>query len=636
MTAKRIRWIGLLLVLAMLSLPATSCRGKAPGGDPGTQAPADPTADTDAPEPQQQPEQLKILENGTTDYVIVRSWYAQDWEIELAVRFRDTIQALTGITIPIVEDYEDPDAGITRTEKEIVIGTTNREDEYSPDYESIGDGYHVFVANERLVFASKSHAGLYLAIHQFFENIYAVDIDSEDLKRLDYTDLTVTAKYNSMDSFPSGTVPYMDVNFSDYTVTYAENDYMQKRMALVISSALHSQTGLTLPCVGTDVPAAASVALCSENGNGDKIGSGKWELNVSGDTIYICASDYYGFEGAAYYLKTAYKNGHYPFSEGFTANGTYTDSLNQLTASDAYAYQHKGDVRVMFYNALWQNRTGNYDYDDVPAAERNILQAEMIAQYMPDVLGLQEMDASKRSNCQENDLGKLLSALGYVETIDPAVENRIGINCTPLFYLPETTMLIDSAYYWYQAQDANAAGNDQSSKALTWGVFENLATGERFIAISTHMCTRDAAVREKQAQEAVALISRLAEEYHCPVFIGGDYNDIAGSPAYQALIDSGCVDVQQEASVSTDIKSSKNYPKYDSQLGMMRPNGDAVPGAQNSVDHVLLYRGEDITLQVFGIVVDECTRSASDHLPLFVDFIFSADPAAGAEWSGRY
>ena len=114
------------------------------------------------------------------------------------------------------------------------------------------------------------------------------------------------------------------------------------------------------------------------------------------------------------------------------------------------------------------------------------------------------------------------------------------------------------------------------------------------------------------------------------------YNDIAGSPAYQALIDSGCVDVQQEASVSTDIKSSKNYPKYDSQFGMMRPNGDAMSGAQNSIDHVLLYRGEDITLQVFGIVVDECTRSASDHLPLFVDFIFSADPAAGAEWSGRY
>ena len=27
-------------------------------------------------------------------------------------------------------------------------------------------------------------------------------------------------------------------------------------------------------------------------------------------------------------------------------------------------------------------------------------------------------------------------------------------------------MLIDSAYYWYQAQDANAAGNDQSSKAF--------------------------------------------------------------------------------------------------------------------------------------------------------------------------
>ena len=70
---------------------------------------------------------------------------------------------------------------------------------------------------------------------------------------------------------------------------------------------------------------------------------------------------------------------------------------------------------------------------------------------------------------------------------------------------------------------------------------------------------------------------------------------------------------------------------------MMRPNSTGVPEKElDSVDHLLMTNGEAVTLTVFGVVADECTCAASDHLPIFVDAVFTADPMAGAEWSERY
>ena len=638
MSGKGIRTLALLLLLILVALPLASCAGdgETPPADSQTgQATGTGTGAT--PPAENQPDRLQILSGGSTEYVIVRSWYASDWEQRMAVLFQDTIRALTGITIPITEDYEDAETGEIRAAKEIVIGTTNREDTYTPDYEGVGDGYHVFVSNERLVFASKSEGGLYLGIRKFFENFYAVDIETDKLEQLDFTDLSVPATYLSKQAFPSGEIPYMNALLDDYVIAYAAGDYMQGRMAYAVSLALKNATGLELDRVGTDAPAANSIVLRGTGADGSQMSNGRWELSVSGQTIAIAAGDYYGFTAAAGYLRSAYVNGHYPFTDGFSSRGSYIDTLGELNSSNAYAYQHTGDVRIMFYNTLWQNRTGQTSYDDVPAAERNRLQAEMIAQYMPDVLGLQEVDGSKRDKTGEYDIATLLKALGYAETLDPAVENLIGYNCTPLFYNTATTRLVDSEYYWYSVQSGTAANNDKSSKSLTWGVFEQIATGDRYLVVSTHMCTQDADIRLQQAQEAMELIDALVARYGCPAFIGGDFNASIDSSSCQLFLDNGYINAREEADVTTSLSSVKGYPAYSEELGMMRPNSTGVPEKElASLDHLLMTNGEAVTLTVFGVVADECTCAASDHLPIFVDAVFTADPMAGAEWSERY
>ena len=243
------------------------------------------------------------------------------------------------------------------------------------------------------------------------------------------------------------------------------------------------------------------------------------------------------------------------------------------------------------------------------------------------------MDNSKLDG--DGSLAGLLAVLCYSETVDPRVDNDMKVNYTPLFYNQNTTKLIKSEYVWYTAQDTTAGKMDQSSKALTWGVFENKGTGDRYLVISTHMCTRDDTVRGRQAQEAIALIAELAEAYHCPVFLGGDMNGTAEAANYRAFLAAGYTDVQKASAVTTNVNTHAAYPSYNSDLGMLRPTG-AVSLNPNSIDHILLANGESVSLKVFGVVADECTRSASDHFPMFVDFSFAGKEISGSEWSGRY
>lgn len=609
---------GAIFALLML-VGLVGCAGAGGAGDRSTAR--EPALST--PAERQQPERLELVRDGTTDYVIVRSASATAGELRLARRFSNVMQALTGVKIPVVSDRESGTAGAVRTEKEIVIGSTNRENELAVAYETIGDGYQAFVSYERLVLASRSEAGLYLAIRHFFQAVLSVDLTADTPKRLADPNVFVPADYRSTCAFPSGEIPFLNAELDRYVVSCATGDPMQKRMAVLCADAFREATGVSLPCVATDTPADTAFVLCATDQTGAPLGNGRWQLDVRGKTVYLRASDYYGFGGVAHYLKTAFQNGHYAFADGFQIGGDYIDSLTELTASCAYAYQRGGDNRVLFYNALWQNSADRYLF---PTPERNLLQAQMIAQYLPDVIGFQEMDAFKRGS--DGSLAERLARLGYAETLDPAVANEMQINYTPLFYNTNTTLLVKSAYNWYTAQDSNAGQDDRSSKALTWGVFENKRTGDRYLVISTHMCTRDDSVRGEQAKEALVLIAELVAEYNCPVILGGDLNGTSISANYRLFTENGLTDAQKQAAVTSGVNTWHDYPSYDDERGMILPTAGARLGA-DSIDRVLIANADRVSLKLFGVVVDACTLSASDHFPIFVDFSFSAGANAG-------
>lgn len=443
--------------------------------------------------------------------------------------------------------------------------------------------------------------------------------------------------------------------FENGTVLYQSGNPIQKRMAYQISLSLANVTGLDIPFANTVRDEnAVNWILCDDN----EQANGSFEIRVCDKDILLYADSYYGYEGIARVLRTEKANEILAHTEGATLKGSYLEHLKEFEDSNRYAYDKHGDHRVMFYNFLHHNGSGTRQPalpKDVPADQRNILQQEMIAQYRPDVIAGQELPYSKRYDVGYYDIAILLSDIGYKESIDPRVPNietelygnrgrpyKQGkntyftrCNASPLFYNTKTTKCIKSEYYLFRhhfdEDYPHKSAEEAASKALTWGVFESKKTKQRYIVISAHMSWGGGEfIRLRQAEEVVALIDGLQAKYPYPVFFGGDINGNRGSQNYDHFVSPEvgyrCIqDHKLAKEFCSQILPDKGYPCFDETLCFMVPDKVNLriisdEPHKNGIDHIFLPDTDRVDVRVFGVIVDECSLSASDHLPIFADF----------------
>ena len=137
------------------------------------------------------------------------------------------------------------------------------------------------------------------------------------------------------------------------------------------------------------------------------------------------------------------------------------------------------------------------------------------------------------------------------------------------------------------------------------------------------MCTEDDEIGALQATELIEIVNEVTAEYGCPVIVGGDFNAVYDEKTYKTFTETaGYLNARELSAVSTKVRSYQTYPEYDQKLGIMQPVGDITIDNRGSVDHIILDNTDKLSVGVFGVVVDECSRSASDHLPIFMDFDF--------------
>ena len=475
--------------------------------------------------------------------------------------------------------------------------------------------------------------------------------------------------------------PEMASPLAEFVIRH-NGETVPMRTATYLANEIQKATGVELDVIrGASDESTAQIVIAE----GSNLGDGAWTIAVAGTTITVSAKDYYGYSAAVeYFKKSISKEKTYPFKDGYFASGDYISGATGVYTSTKYAFDRQGEHRVMFYNVLFKDTATSWDGStqySIPAAARDELQAEMVAVYLPDVLGCQEFDSTRRGGATDGagGLSGLLREMGYAETVDPRVKNAYSksekipgtdasltvegaepgtlldgygtsgatkvnygnvtytyYNCTPLFYNTATTKLIASEYYWYKSQwdrkvEENVSMPSGWSKSATWGVFESLETGERYAVISTHMCTRSDFIRGLQAEEIESLVNRIVSEYGCPVFLGGDLNGNLGDANYDHFVEAGYRSLQDNAlgTVHTSAYDTMHgYPSFDSSLGMMTPGLNTAASIariqqrenKNSIDQIFSVNGTGVAISVFGVVVDDMTLSGSDHLPTFTDF----------------
>lgn len=417
--------------------------------------------------------------------------------------------------------------------------------------------------------------------------------------------------------------PSEDVCLSDCKIVYDKSDYMSKRYAYRLYNKVKTLMGKTMEYTSDSAEIELGKTIVFKEDTSLEQGTAR--IDVKDNNITCLVNSYYGFEAILDYLDATYEKGtDYVLADGFSWEGSYLDTLEDSEASDVYAYNKTGDYRVMFNNVLWR-ASGNIANDK--PGERNVLTVEMIKQYQPDVIGMQECDVTKRDEVKEQNMGLLMEELGYAE-VQVTVDNAVGVNCTPIFYKTDTMIPVTGGYLNYKNQPYQETDKNQSSKSLTWCLFEAV-NGDKFIVISTHLETRYSSVRYNQAEEASELIDALKEKYNVPIIFGGDYNTVTGSTTFQYLVNTaGYTDVTEIAEeFSSIVKPNHSYPQYKILKditdfnGMHGLSGEVILNEGGmGVDHIVVENEESMQLSVYGVVVDDCTKAASDHLPTFIDF----------------
>ena len=118
------------------------------------------------------------------------------------------------------------------------------------------------------------------------------------------------------------------------------------------------------------------------------------------------------------------------------------------------------------------------------------------------------------------------------------------------------------------------------------------AGGVSFTAVGTHLATDD----EERPSQAERLRQAIAE-IEGPVILGGDLNDVPGSPSWE-LVHSALVDVGER----TGAGDVCTFP---------------CRGADRRIDTVAVT--ESIGLEAYHVERNEMTRRASDHFPVVAD-----------------
>ena len=247
------------------------------------------------------------------------------------------------------------------------------------------------------------------------------------------------------------------------------------------------------------------------------------------------------------------------------------------------------DIRVMSFNLLcelWDAK--------VPVDGRDRSAVSAMYLYSPDVIGLQEMSDKWYAALDRIWQGR------YLFTDRKNAKGQT--NFSTLAYDPSRVKLLDHGTKVY------SAGNDPRLRLATWGYFETVGGGKRFIAMSTHWdLGKNAAWQTLHSNEMAALALELKAKYGCPVVTTGDYNVNEDSTQYANFLEkTGFADAKFSAKVvnrACKTTHSLGSPVSDVQA--------------NAIDHI--FGSPDLEFLFFNVLTDRIMIDTSDHCAIYAD-----------------
>ena len=560
-----------------------------------------------AEETEPAPTELKFSENGSCEFYIV---YAEDFDAaikDIAIELRKQIKKYTGVEPKIVGDrlLDKPvgDSGIEH-QYEILLGPTNREasQKHLPGMRS--RDYTVTFEGDKIVLLGTSLDTVEKASDRFINDLLIKqgknDQGNATVIMTEANKLFYTYKKYSM-----GSCTILGSDLSEYRIVYSKSDlYSAERNARLFAYQLESEAGyvLDLTSVNTaDKEDRKEIVFGITSHGGDEVTTKHgYSVRAEGSKLYVSAECLEGYRALLEYLTdTLFVGENVVIENGFSHTGVAVPELAEDIENRA------GEYRVIFNNIYGSHQAEH------PADTRNLMQAELHLEYMPDVIGLQE------SSDKVTSYHAFMHRNGYT-AVPSNPNNSNKHDYTAMLYRADKLDLLECGYHLYD----DGAGD--KSKAVTWAVFKDKATGDVFAVGSTHFYWKSdelgQAARLKDAAQLTEVAKKITDKYNCPFIVGGDYNCNINSEPFKILNNEGFLNFQKISPDTMDSTTHHSYSAYNEELKLYLVPVSPTNPYSKAIDHALLYNQSTLTAKKFRVILDDYSFLSSDHCPVMVEF----------------
>ena len=248
----------------------------------------------------------------------------------------------------------------------------------------------------------------------------------------------------------------------------------------------------------------------------------------------------------------------------------------------------------MSYNILHPEWCSTESY--VSVSGRIELVRDIINDFLPDVIGLQEVNDSWHSSISS----KIVKEGKYKTACKKS--NKGEYNMTTFLYNSETVTLKDE--YIIDLDSINYI------RVLAVAVFERNSDGKKFVVTNTHPApyTSQPENYEKHYSILPDLLKTEMNKYSgLPFIMTGDYNTTEQSSYYTDFMKNvGVKDAKYVA--KTLVKDYCTFSGYKTK-----------PKEGNSycIDHIFV--NDNVEVKQFDVIIDHSVENASDHIPIYAD-----------------
>lgn len=521
-------------------------------------------------------------------YKIIRFIDAFQDEVDLIVGFKNQLNAAYGLNFLISADWTMPSSAPPADACEIIIGLTCREEtsevitEHNLGY---GDYAIQICDNNKIIMVAPNYNDL-SSCFDYFINQLSTDTDGNLL----YIGGNYICKTNDTNIFEEGFIP------ETLQIVY-DSDGKYKKNAETISKHFKKNYALDIKVVSETEPKAEHEIIVGilNDKNRFKFNysslTGMDSIIASSDSsILVCGKSDAGLSRAVEsFVNMFIRSGHIS-SMNLPTQTVFT--FNAFTGGEDPALIDGADTRIMSFNILSE------EWDAKAVMEgRDIRVSAILLNYMPDVAALQEV-SNKWYPILESNVG------GIYKFTRTKNLNREG-TYTTLIYNTQTTKLIEEGLEYY------SVGNSKRLRSIVWGLFESIATGERYVVFSTHwdVGAERQWMRMTEAKEMAEFCKNLYDKYEVDIFACGDYNASESTEEYQTFIkESGFVDAKNSAKHIN--RACKTYHTLFESVNT---------STYESIDHITFMEQTKPKVLYYNTLIAEYIIDASDHSPIYID-----------------